>query len=249
MTMLEWRTWLQLRPSELMSQAWLKADLKHRCPHVVELTARFNAVSHWVAACVLWPEKLQERVKVVPCSFGVRRFLTIQVVTRLVEVAAMLEHFNNFNGMFEVLSGLSNSAVHRLRFTFQELSKKTRETLARLRELWDSSHNFRAYREALRQRAPPKFPYLGVYLQDLIHIEDGNPNKTADGLINFAKRRLLYRVLREIEQMQVPNSFDFPLNPAVVAYLAELPRLDDDELFRLSLLREPRNVESKASLK
>jgi len=208
---------------------------------VTELSARFNAASHWIAACVLWPERLSERVR---------------VLVRLVDLAAALEALGNYNAMFEVLAGLANSAVHRLRFTFQELPRRSRDTLARLHELWDSAHNFRSYREALKQRPPPKFPYLSVYLQDLTHIEDGNSDLLPSGLLNFSKRRLLYRVLRDVEQHQQasPGAYEFTAPPnssaaAASAYLAELPQLDEEELFRLSLQREPRNVESKSTLK
>ena len=34
-------------------------------------------------------------------------------------------------------------------------------------------------------------PYLGFYLTDLAFIEDGTPNVTDDGLINFSKMRMV----------------------------------------------------------
>lgn len=61
----EFSIWKKVRPSELMKQAWLKPELKHKAPHVCELISRFNSVSHWVASVILWHEKLQDRVKVV----------------------------------------------------------------------------------------------------------------------------------------------------------------------------------------
>ena len=38
---------------------------------------------------------------------------------------------------------------------------------------------------------PPSIPYLGIYLSDLTFIEEGTPNFTEKGLLNFAKMRMV----------------------------------------------------------
>ena len=38
---------------------------------------------------------------------------------------------------------------------------------------------------------PPCVPYIGVYLADLISIEEGVQNLNSNGLINFAKMRMV----------------------------------------------------------
>ena len=38
---------------------------------------------------------------------------------------------------------------------------------------------------------PPCIPYLGIYLSDLTFIEEGTPNFTDNGLLNFAKMRMV----------------------------------------------------------
>jgi hypothetical protein len=35
--------------------------------------------------------------------------------------------------------------------------------------------SWRSYRTAIHEANPPCLPYIGVYLQDLIFIEEGNP--------------------------------------------------------------------------
>lgn len=54
-----------------------------------------------------------------------------------------------------------------------------------------SDGRFRSLRDALHRCDPPCIPYLGLYLTDLSFIEEGTPNFTQDGLLNFSKMRMV----------------------------------------------------------
>ena len=81
--------------------------------------------------------------------------------------------------------------------------------------------------------------YRGTYLTDLTFIEDGNPDYI-QGLVNYRKRELVYSVIREIQQYQ-QASYTFEL-VNIAHFLTELPSNDENSLYDLSLLREPRNA-------
>lgn len=79
-------------------------------------------------------------------------------------------------------------------------------------------------------------------MTDLTFIEDGNPENS--NTINFRKRELVSRVLLEIEAFQERFYGIEPLEP-LRSYLIELPFMDEDSLYKLSLQREPRNCTIK----
>lgn len=68
---------------------------------------------------------------------------------------------------------------------------QTRNMIEKLQTLVSSDGRFRNLRDALHRTDPPCIPYLGMYLSDLTFIEEGTPNFTDNGLLNFAKMRMV----------------------------------------------------------
>jgi len=109
-------------------------------------------------------------------------------------------------------------------------------------ELMSSKNSYKNYRETLHTVNPPVVPYMGTYLTDITFIEDGNKD-TINNLINFRKRELVSDVILEI-QMYQPLKHRFETNPLMMHLLNQLPHhVDNEKLYELSLLREPRNAE------
>lgn len=225
LTMLDWQLYSKITYVELLNKSWSRDD-KNVSPNVRGMIQRFNEVSSWVATSILWQGTMEERVR---------------VYTRIIQTAQALFKLNNFNATLAIISGLNNAAVHRLKFTFNELQKRERGTLALLMEKMSSKSSYKEYRELLKRVSPPKIPYLGVYLTDLTFIEDGNPNNIGH-LINFHKRRLVHRVLQDIEQYQ-DTPFNIHPDNRLSFTLSKLTFMDDNELYNLSLIREPRGCE------
>ena len=106
---------------------------------------------------------------------------------------------------------MGTAPVLRLSRTWTQVSVKTTNALESMRELIASTKNFGKYREALHAANPPCIPFLGVYLTDLVFIEDGIASVVKNSeLINFTKRTKTAEVIRDIQQYQ--NS-PYTLNP------------------------------------
>jgi hypothetical protein len=103
-----------------------------------------------------------------------------------------------------VLSGVSSSAVLRLSKTFQHISKNPiYERYLALEKVMASEKSFSEYRQALRAAELPCIPYLGVFLRDILYIEEGNKEMFSDGFLNLSKFLQLGDILLTIQGFQL----------------------------------------------
>ena len=88
--------------------------------------------------------------------------------------------------------------------------------------------------------------FRGMYLTDLVYIEDGNPNEVASEnkeqpTINFTKHYMIYRQIDAFQKFQINANFSsIEKEDPIYTFLFELPILLEEELYALSLDREPR---------
>lgn len=79
-----------------------------------------------------------------------------------------------------------------------------------------------------------------MYLQDLIYVEDGNPDFVEGGLINWIKRQRVSGILQEIMLYQT-TPYNLQEISFIQDYLKNCTVLDEDETYKLSLSIETRS--------
>lgn len=236
LTIIESELYRKIESKECLNQAWNKEDKLEKSPNIVAFIKRFNQVSSWVATEIVRQEKLKDRVSYV------KQFILI---------AQKCRELGNFNATMEILSGLQNSSVFRLRKTWEKIESKpyVKKIYDDLLTLMSSSNNYKEYIAALHSVHPPCIPYLGVYLTHLTFIEDGMKNtlNNQDDLINFEKRRKISVVIREIKQYQ-QQPYHLNIEETTINYLRNLPSvLTDKAMDKLSLMCEPREQRTSES--
>eukprot|EP01120_Amphizonella_sp_Union-15-10_P012325 TRINITY_DN5451_c0_g1_i1.p1 TRINITY_DN5451_c0_g1~~TRINITY_DN5451_c0_g1_i1.p1 ORF type:complete len:588 (-),score=114.16 TRINITY_DN5451_c0_g1_i1:46-1776(-) len=223
MTLIEFDLFTKIQPWEFLGQAWTKADKDDKAPNVVAMISRFNVVSKWIATEICSVENQKKRLK---------------VVLRCIEIAQRLREYNNFNAILEIVSGIHNSSVSRLKSTMESVPKQQQQIFDELRELVAHQKNYDRLRTYLHCCSPPCIPYLGMYLTDLTFIEDANKDST-NGLINYAKRKLQSSVIMEIQQyQQTPYCLESVRD--IQDFLLNLKFYDEDTLYRMSCYIEPK---------
>ncbi|XP_077988793.1 ras-specific guanine nucleotide-releasing factor 2-like [Glandiceps talaboti] len=225
LTYLDHKLFIAVPYEEFLSQSWMKSDKATKAPYIMAVTKRFNEVSKLVASEIIRQPNLQARAS---------------AIEKWAAVADICLCIHNYNGVLEITSALMNSAVYRLRKAWDKVSKQTKAMLERLQIVVSSEGRFKNMREALHRIDPPCIPYLGFYLTDLAFIEDGTPNITEEGLVNFSKMRMIAHVIREIRHFQ-QTPYKIDSDRRIINYLLDTDHImDDDELYALSLELEPR---------
>ena len=78
---------------------------------------------------------------------------------------------------------------------------------------------------------------------DMVFADEGNTSMTSDGRINFEKDALICARIQELERYQ-NSRYDFIAVEPLFSYLSELPALEENYLYKLSLERQPRQATS-----
>jgi len=177
----------------------------------------------------------------------------LQMLRHFIQVAEQCRNLNNFSSMWAIVAGVNNSAIRRLKRTWDLLPPRFMTILDSLEKSMEAGKSFGAYKAAMTKVSPPAVPFLGVYLTALLFIQDGSkdmipgPNKDGPMLINFVKRHKAAEVLREIKRFQT-SLYNLTLVPSATALIEDSLRLaspDNDSAWNLSMEREPREREEE----
>uniref|UniRef100_UPI0037E8AA5D ras-specific guanine nucleotide-releasing factor 2 isoform X2 n=1 Tax=Semicossyphus pulcher TaxID=241346 RepID=UPI0037E8AA5D len=210
---------------EFLGQGWMKVDKTERTPYIMKTSQHFNDMSNLVASQIMTHTDVGSRAS---------------SIEKWVAVADICRCLNNYNGVLEITSALNRSAIYRLKKTWAKVSKQTKALMDKLQKTVSSEGRFKNLRETLKNCNPPCVPYLGMYLTDLAFIEEGTPNFTEEGLVNFSKMRMISHIIREIRQFQ-QTPYRIEHQAKVTQYLLDKTLImDEDTLYDLSLKIEPR---------
>ncbi|MXQ82872.1 hypothetical protein E5288_WYG022791 [Bos mutus] len=225
LTLLDHLVFKKIPYEEFFGQGWMKLEKNERTPYIMKTTKHFNDISNLIASEIVRNEDINARVS---------------TIEKWVAVADICRCLHNYNAVLEITSSMNRSAIFRLKKTWLKVSKQTKALIDKLQKLVSSEGRFKNLREALKNCDPPCVPYLGMYLTDLAFIEEGTPNYTEDGLVNFSKMRMISHIIREIRQFQ-QTAYKIEHQAKVTQYLLDQSFvMDEESLYESSLRIEPK---------
>jgi hypothetical protein len=127
---------------------------------------------------------------------------------------------------------------------FQELPDKYKQIYQDLEEFLTSFQNYKNYRREIDkadETITPTLPYLGVFLRDLLFLEDGNSDRLENGMVHFQKMSMVANLIAKIQQFQ-RHPYNLKAVEEIQAYFQRQQDgliLDEDTLFEYSKIYEP----------
>lgn len=266
-TLMDAELFKKVVPYHCLGCIWSQRDKKgkeHLAPTIRATVSQFNSVTNCVIATCLGDRTLkpQQRAK---------------VVERWIEVARECRILKNFSSLRAILSALQCNAVHRLKKTWDEVSRESFRTFHELSEIFSDENNHSLSRELLIKEGTSKFatleinpkraqkrqqqqremgvmqgtiPYLGTFLTDLVMLDTAMKDCVEGGLINFEKRRKEFEVIAQIKLLQSAcNNYSFRQEDRFVAWFQSVERLSEAESYGLSCEIEPLSESASNTLK
>jgi len=216
--------------NELLFHSRSKADSS---PNVAAFINHFNELSHWVAYQIVSLEEKSSRVS---------------ALDKFISISHHCFKLNNFTGAMAIITGLACSSVSRLKKSWGNVSKKRIEQYIGMQERMSHVNNWKEYRSLLSTINGPCIPFFAVTMHDLTFIDDGNKNKIPNDdrvmLHNWEKRALMAKCIREAITKWQAEFYQLRPVYALQDFLANMPQVDFEKIYQLSLKQEPRAIDN-----
>uniref|UniRef100_A0A3Q3M8T1 Ral guanine nucleotide dissociation stimulator n=1 Tax=Labrus bergylta TaxID=56723 RepID=A0A3Q3M8T1_9LABR len=160
-------------PYHCLGGIWSQRDKKgkeHLAPTIRATVAQFNSVTNCVITTCLSNPALKPNQRA-------------RLLERWIDVARC-RILKNFSSLRAILSALQCNAIHRLKRTWEEVSRESFRTFRELSEIFSDDNNYSLSRELLVKVGhclliPPSpkemmqgtIPYLGTFLTDLVMMD------------------------------------------------------------------------------
>ncbi|XP_061673682.1 ral guanine nucleotide dissociation stimulator-like isoform X3 [Syngnathoides biaculeatus] len=254
-------------PYHCLGGIWSQRDKKgkeHLAPTIRATVAQFNSVTNCVISTTLSNTALKPNQRA-------------RLLERWIDVARECRILKNFSSLRAILSALQCNAVHRLKRTWEEVSRESFRTFRELSEIFSDDNNYSLSRELLVKEGTSKFatlemnpkraqrrhqqqrdlgvmqgtiPYLGTFLTDLVMMDTAMKDYTEGGLINFEKRRKEFEVIAQIKLLQLAsNNYSFTQDAHFREWFASTEKLSEAESYQLSCDIEPLSESASNTLR
>ncbi|MBZ3869610.1 Ral guanine nucleotide dissociation stimulator [Sciurus carolinensis] len=263
-TLMDAELFKKVVPYHCLGSIWSQRDKKgkeHLAPTIRATVTQFNNVANCVITTCLGDRSMKASDRA-------------RVVEHWVEVARECRVLKNFSSLYAILSALQSNAIHRLKKTWEEVSRDSFRIFQKLSEIFSDENNYSLSRELLIKEGTSKFatlemnpkrtqrrpkesgviqgtvPYLGTFLTDLVMLDTAMKDYLYGRLINFEKRRKEFEVIAHIKLLQSAcNNYSIAPAEHFGSWFRALERLSEAESYSLSCELEPPSESASNTLK
>lgn len=225
---LNWKSLKKIPVAEWMHYG--KTAKTDDTPFLKEQIGIFNDISKYVMAMILNKLSPENRAK---------------SMEKFVKMSKRLLELNDFNTLLAILGGMVHSTISRLQKSKEFLSNEAKLFINETNELLSSDKNYNKYRTKADATYGFVIPILGVVMKDLVALEtavkdyvDNNGVK----LVNFHKMVQVAGILEQTLRSRHIVPLVHPKKEVFnVIRLSLRSRYSEDDLYEMSLQREPRS--------
>jgi len=230
-TVMDYNIFSNIAERECIGQAWKKK--KEQSPNVLAMINQFNNLTVFVQLQILQEKSLKDRGK---------------AIKRIIKMGERFKTLKNYNSLCAILGALNSSPIHRLKSAWQRVPEKQLNMFESFKTIFINTRNFRNFRQLFRNVSPPAIPYFGLFLQDLVFIDDGNDQfkknenfKQHGFMVNFNKCVRTMDRIKNIKLYQTNpyingkhvKSADF-LQKLLYEQLHGMSKYTEDEIWKIS---------------
>ncbi|XP_048668763.1 ral guanine nucleotide dissociation stimulator isoform X2 [Marmota marmota marmota] len=263
-TLMDAELFKKVVPYHCLGSIWSQRDKKgkeHLAPTIRATVTQFNNVANCVITTCLGDRSMKASDRA-------------RVVEHWVEVARECRVLKNFSSLYAILSALQSNAIHRLKKTWEEVSRDSFRIFQKLSEIFSDENNYSLSRELLIKEGTSKFatlemnpkrtqrrpkesgviqgtvPYLGTFLTDLVMLDTAMKDYLYGRLINFEKRRKEFEVIAQIKLLQSAcNNYSIAPAEHFGSWFRAMEWLSEAESYSLSCELEPPSESASNTLK
>ncbi|XP_051533628.1 ral guanine nucleotide dissociation stimulator-like isoform X2 [Myxocyprinus asiaticus] len=266
-TLMDAELFKRVVPYHCLGSIWSQRDKKgkeHLAPTIRATVSQFNRVTNCVISTCLSDRTLKPAQRA-------------RILEHWIQVARECRILKNFSSLRAILSALQCNPVHRLKRTWDEVSRENIRIFQELSEIFSDENNHSLSRELLIKEGTSKFatlelnpkraqkrqqpqrdltvmqgtiPYLGTFLTDLVMMDTAMKDYLDGGLINFEKRRKEFEVIAQIKLLQLAcNNYNFQRVPGFSAWLSSVEKLTEAESYSQSCEIEPLSESASNTLR
>ncbi|XP_059403351.1 ral guanine nucleotide dissociation stimulator-like isoform X2 [Carassius carassius] len=266
-TLMDAELFKRVVPYHCLGSIWSQRDKKgkeHLAPTIRATVSQFNRVTNCVISTCLSDRTLKPAHRA-------------RILEHWIQVARECRILKNFSSLRAILSALQCNPVHRLKKTWDEVSRENIRIFQELSEIFSDENNHSLSRELLIKEGTSKFatleinpkraqkrqqpqrdltvmqgtiPYLGTFLTDLVMMDTAMKDYLDGGLINFEKRRKEFEVIAQIKLLQLAcNNYNFQRVAGFSAWLSGVEKLSEAESYSQSCEIEPLSESASNTLR